>query len=274
MTTPGLFLIRDNIFGHLSYEDLEICCEVSDSWNESLNKNSSLKKQSLVKNLLEFGRRQVKIYLRSVYVRTYKYEWKEVHEVIPGWNKAVKKVGNKASLDDLKEIKESLQKYDPAKSSPENPVFWAASKGYLKLMKLFFETSFDMNTRDGINGNVFLEACAYSEHSESSEMVQLIIQSSKDHGIDLNMQDVEGHSAFHSACQVAPLKIPKLLLENYEEFGIDIMHEDRRGYTALDMIKARIDMELDIEEGVEEWEEFKSVLEEEYAKHDSLEPAA
>ena len=42
MTTPGLFLIRDNIFGHLSFEDLETCCKVSDSWNESLNKSSSL----------------------------------------------------------------------------------------------------------------------------------------------------------------------------------------------------------------------------------------
>ena len=105
-------------------------------------------------------------------------------------------------------------------------------------------------------------------------MVQLIIHSSKDHGIDLNMQDFEGHSAFHSACQVAPLKIPKLLLENYEEFGIDIIHEDREGYTALDMLKSRLDDKWEIEEGVEEWEKFKSILEEEYAKHDSLEPAA
>ena len=55
MTNPGLFSIRDNIFGHLTYEDLEICCKVSNSWNESLNKNSSLKKQSLIKYLLEVG---------------------------------------------------------------------------------------------------------------------------------------------------------------------------------------------------------------------------
>ena len=71
MTTPGLFLIRDNIFGHLSYEELEICCEVSDSWNESLNKKSSLKRQSLVKYLLEYGGKHVANYTKPV------EEWKK-----------------------------------------------------------------------------------------------------------------------------------------------------------------------------------------------------
>ena len=272
MTTPGLFLIRDNIFGHLSYEDLEICCEVSDSWNESLNKKSSLKRLSLVKYLLQFGERHFMIYIPN------EYKHMKVDEVIPGWDKAVKKVGSEASLDDLKEIKESLQKYDHASSNAcchrnhRHLVFWAAEHGDLKLMKLIFETSYDMNTQEEANGNAFFAAC---EHSNSTEMVQLMIRSSKDHGIDLNMQNWLGRSAFHVACQVASLEIPKLLLENYKEFGIDIMmHEDTGGYTALDMLKSRLDDKWEIEEGVEEWEKFKSILEEEYAKHDSLEPAA
>ena len=87
MTTPGLFLIRNNIFGHLSYEDIEICCKVSVSWNESLNQKSSLKRQALVKYLLEFGGKHVMIYLKDG------EELKKVYEIIPGWNKAVKKVG-------------------------------------------------------------------------------------------------------------------------------------------------------------------------------------
>ena len=40
------------------------------------------------------------------------------------------------------------------------------------------------------------------------------------------------------------------------------------------MLKSRLDDKWKIEEGVEEWEKLKSILEEEYAKHDSLEPAA
>ena len=97
MTTPGLFLIRDNIFGHLSYEDLEICCKVSVSWNESLDKNSSLKKQALVKYLLEFGEKLVRIYPVC--------KWKKVLKVGTGRHKGPKKLGSKASLDDLKETK-------------------------------------------------------------------------------------------------------------------------------------------------------------------------
>ena len=273
MTNPGLFSIRDNIFGHLTYEDLEICCKVSDSWNESLNKNSSLKRKSLVKYLLEFGGNFMKI----------EYKWKKVLEVIPGWNKGVKKVGSQASLDDLKEIKELiLEHYNTfaynyyENNSYENPVFWAARKGHLTLMKLFLETSFDMNTRVPYSSGstIFLEAVAFSG---SSEMVQLIIRSSKENGIDLNLRDVYGQSAWSHACEFSRLlEIPKLIFENYKEFGIDIMHEDEEGYTALDRLKWLLEKNswATITDGVEEWEEFISILEEEYAKIDSLEPAA
>jgi len=272
MTTPGLFLIRDNIFGHLTYEELEICCKVSDSWNESLNKNSSLKKQSLIKYLLEVGGKLVPETMSTI--------GKKYLEVIPGWNKGVKKIGSNASLDDLKEIKESLWKYDhgldPDQFYSDNPVFWAASKGDLTLMKFFLETTFDMNNQDGDGFTIFIEAC-YS--SKSYEMVQLIIRSSKDHGIDLNLREFFGRSAFDVACKNAPLEFPKLIFENYEEFGIDIMHEDEWGETALDMLKFRLNvrLEYEIEEDFEEWaewEEFIMILEEEYAKIDSLEPAA
>ena len=152
MTTPGLFLIRNNIFGHLSYEDIELCCKVSVSWNESLNQKSSLKRQALVKYFLEFGGKHVMIYLKDG------KELKKVYEIIPGWNKAVKKVGSKESLDALKEIKESARKYDQAldKFLCCNIVYWAANNGDLELMNLFFETSYDMNFNDGVSGNIFV----------------------------------------------------------------------------------------------------------------------
>jgi len=270
MTTPGLFLIRDNIFGHLSYEDLEICCKVSVSWNESLNENSSLKKlyrkQALVKYLLEFGEKLVRIYPVC--------KSRKVLEVIPGWDKGVKKVGNKASLDELKEIKESLSNYyddyDPDEHFIRHPVFWAARKGDLALMKLFFETSFDMNTRedDEDSNTIFSEACAYSE---SSEMVQLIMRSSKDHGIDLNLPNVWG-SPFHGACFYASQEITKLIFENYKEFGIDIIHENEHYFCALDTLIYRLHEEE--RDNKEDWEEFVSILREEYAKIDKLELAA
>ena len=199
---------------------------------------------------------------------------RKVLEVIPGWDKGVKKVGNKASLDELKEIKESLsnyyEDYDPDEHFIRHPVFWAARMGDLALMKLFFETSFDMNTRDdGEDRNtIFFEACAYSE---SSEMVQLIMRSSKDHGIDLNLPNVWG-SPFHGACFYASQEITKLIFENYKEFGIDIIHENEHYFCALDTLIYRLHEEE--RDNKEDWEEFVSILREEYAKIDKLELAA
>ena len=186
----------------------------------------------------------------------------------------MKKVGSKASLDDLKEIKESLLNVVD-KSYDGNLVFEAARNGDLKLMKLFFETSYDMNSRGAERGNIFVEACRYSK---STEMVQLIIRSSKDHGIDLNLCNIFGLSGFQAACWEAPLEIAKLLLENYKESGIDINTMNqlyKGGVTALDYIKFRLEGYFDevIEGSIEEWQEFKSTLEEEYAKINSLDNA-
>jgi len=274
MTTPGLFVIRDNIFGYLSYEDMEICCKVSDSWNESLNMESSLKRQSLVKFLLQFGGRYLKLDEKGNEVEI----WKKLYKVIPGWNKAVNKIGNKASLDDLKEIKESLQtalqKNKYLKCIFWNPVYDAVYCGDLKLMELFFETSYDMNNSGDVmygNRNIFMIACMASKRPKGrgTEMVRLIINSAKDHGIDLNMRDIQGNSAFQLACALAPLEVLKLLLENYKELGIDIMHGDNCGLTPLGELELRLDD--DDESDSEEWEKFKTILKEEYAKIDSLE---
>ena len=279
MTNPGLYLIRDKISGYLSHEDLEICCEVNPNWNRSL------KRQSLIKYLLEFGNKHVESSKRVE-------EWKKVHEVIPGWSKAVKKIAIKASIDDLKEIKDSLSflvgqldrlDQDGNLSCPGCPelVFSAALFGDWKLMELLFETSYDMNSLDDESANVFITAC----YGESTEMVELIIRSSKDHGINLNLRDYSGQNAFQIACQHGSLEILKLLLENYKELGIDIMHQDYKDETALDMLKWRMKLRLKLRlkfrlelykelKEVKEWEEFKTALEKEYAKIDSLEHVA
>ena len=149
MTNPGLYLIRDKISGYLSHEDLEICCEVNPNWNRSL------KRQSLIKYLLEFGNKHVESSKRVE-------EWKKVHEVIPGWSKAVKKIGIKNSIDDLKEIKDSLSfltkqvDQDGNLSFLDCPklVFWAVLCGNVELVELLFETSYDMNCLNDYSWNV------------------------------------------------------------------------------------------------------------------------
>ena len=102
-------------------------------------------------------------------------------------------------------------------------------------------------------------------------MVQLIMRSSKDHGIDLNLRNVWG-SPFHGACFYASQEITKLIFENYKEFGIDIIHENEHYFCALDTLIYRLHEEE--RDNKEDWEEFVSILREEYAKIDKLELAA
>ena len=43
MRNPGLFYIREQIFGYLNYETVENCRKVSELWNQSLEKIALVK---------------------------------------------------------------------------------------------------------------------------------------------------------------------------------------------------------------------------------------
>ncbi len=152
MTNPELFGIRDRMCEYLSRDELEALCEVyPDFWNESL------KRISLVKYLHEFGDTHIE---GNTY---YDDDDEKVHDIIPGWNKAVKKAGIKSSLKDLEEIKVSLAKLlieDEYGNlvcceEPVNQVFDNAECGDLsdlKLVELLLDTSLDFSQRrDGMN---------------------------------------------------------------------------------------------------------------------------
>ena len=75
-------------------------------------------------------------------------------------------------------------------------------------------------------------ACIYGK----TETAQLILQSSKDFGIDLNAKDDEGMTALHLACRTGETETVQMILKNWKEFGIDIKAQNNYGKTALDLI--------------------------------------
>ena len=146
LQTPGLFVIRDQIFGYLTHNELKNCRRAwPDYWDESLERSL------LVKYLHEFGERLVYNYDWQWHPELEK-EFKKFQTVFPGWNKAVKKVGTEASIEDLKEIKTSLWQLlrgrDGKTYCIENPMHQAVMDGAVKLMKLLMETSFIMSVAD------------------------------------------------------------------------------------------------------------------------------
>jgi len=73
-----------------------------------------------------------------------------------------------------------------------------------------------------------------------TEIIQLLFQSSKEYGIDLNARDDLGQTVLHCACfgGSTATETVRLLMKNRQEFAIDIKDaQDNEGKTALDSIK-------------------------------------
>ena len=261
MTNPGFYGIRTRILKHLDHESVEKLCTI---WSE----DDQLRRTSCIKFMTEFGDRK--------FFDPWKKEVVEgiVRTGIPGWDEAIKKVSAKASLAELKEIKNSLFATLTIETQfcRQIPVHAIALSGSVKLMEFIFHTSFDMNSTgpDRCEDTPFQLASLKG----SLEMVRLMIQSSKEQDIDLNAGAVyDGATGFHLACDEGEIDIVKFILENYEEFGIDIKKQDYEGRTPLDLLKQRLDFayyedELD----VEECRKLIHQLEEEYAKIDASNP--
>ena len=200
----GLLHLSEQIFGYLNHETLEVCRKVSRHWDELLERPSH------VKYLEEFGDEEVEVELEEpVYYYmdvdggdgeiTYRAKRIEVSikDFMPGWNKAVKTFVKTASLEDLKEVKESMECFLKDKSFPY-PVHYAVKHGALKLMQLFFLTEYDFND------NVVLHyACVVDQ----TELVKLMILSSRELGIDLNQKNEDGYTAFRMAVLLAKQRL-------------------------------------------------------------------
>ena len=166
--------IRDQIFDPLDHKTVLICRQVCKFWNESLAR------MSLLKLLQEFGDRDVE------------GTDEKVSTIVAGWNEAAKMFVAQASLEELQEVKDSLLRLARGNGKCcHYPVHEAAKIGATKLMEFILRTSFDMNTKDYYGRTAWHEACINGQ----TETAQLIIQSSKEFGIDLNAKDDYGWTA-------------------------------------------------------------------------------
>ena len=204
MRSEGLWHIFEQIFGYLNYETVEICREVSEFWNESLQRIG------LVKFLEEFGDRNVEYPKTNTKVSTYK-------EYILGWKMASQRYGAKATIEDLEELKDSLEER-LSEDCWGCPVHRAAKNGAVKLLDFLLSTSYDVNSRDFIGFTVFHEAC----YSGRIECAKLLIELSTKNNLDLNSRDNDGHTAFTRACQFGKTETVKLLVELSTQYGIDL----------------------------------------------------
>ena len=106
---------------------------------------------------------------------------------------------------------------------------------------------------------VLSKVCSILLELKLNEVVELLIRSSKDHGIDLSSIDHSGSTALHYAfCLRRNLVIAKLIFENYKDLGIDLKHKNNDGRTALDYLIRGNDRHWD-----KDWKEFEYLVIEE-----------
>ena len=304
MDNPNMWHLHEHIFGYLNHKTVEICRRVCKVWRES----ESLKKISHVKFIEEFGDREVEYEL---------YKGKlgsrgKVSTIIPGWHNAVEKYVIKATIKDLEDVKDLLP-IMPSGMVMSYPVHYAASlpvNNASKLMKIIFNTSYDLNDRNEDGYTVFHCACAYGR----TELAELMIKSSKDFNIDLNAKTVwrwthmnrDTETAFylackndchevvelmiksskdfnidlnartdslalHTACFHGYTKTVRAILRNWKEFGIDIKAEER-GRNALEITKVCIQDGYSGSNLYQRYQQIKEMLENEYSQIDVTEP--
>ena len=288
LTNSGLIHIREKIFDHFDHKTLKICREVfAKKYGEDWD--LWLEKRILFHRLLEIGDKKTRNpqcfdLTRIVLIKN----------LIPGWDKAVKQfvIVKIASLNDLNEVKESLKglsygcyiNYEFKYGWYENSNFWdgllhhAACKGHVKLMELLFYTGLKINKEHSwYLESAFSVACNYDQQ----EIVNLMVTSSKEYGIDLNVRDRSGRTGFMGACQRGHLRIVKLLIENRAKYGINIQTKDNSGRTALDLVNLvneEIESELSIrgrrisENRKASYKELKRILEKAYLEDNDPQP--
>ena len=212
----GLLHLSEQIFGYLNHETLEVCRKVSRHWDELLERPSH------VKYLEEFGDEKIEVEVVPLYCSSAALIEVPVKDFMPGWNKAVKNFVKTASLEDLKEVKESMERYlkDWKDKNLPYPVHYAVKHGALKLMQLFFLTEYDFS-----NNFVLHYACVVDQ----TELVKLMILSSRELGIDLNKKNENGYTAFRMAVLFGKTEIARLMIQSSKEFGIDLDAGDGRG---------------------------------------------
>ena len=306
LTNSGLVHICEQIFGYFDQKTLKNCREAFaqkygeewDLWFERL---------ILVQCIFEFGDKEILLDEPTKWRSGRSLRGAILCDVVPGWDKAVKKFVKMANLNDLNEVKGSLKGFceDYDESFYTMPLHYAAAKGHVKLMELLLNTDLNINEGDALYEQTpFIDACnegqmeivnlmvtaskeygidlnarqafkitgfMFACHGGRTEIVNFMITASKEYDIDLTAGDVFGFTGLMFACQGGHTKIAKLMIDNRTKYGIDIHQENDGGRTALQMVNERIEEVSEEEEA--SFKELKRILEKAYLEDNDPQPS-
>ena len=307
MNNPNMWHLHEQIFGHLNHKTVEICRRVCKVWRESLEKIShvkfieefgdryveyglySMENGGKVSNIIRGWKNAVKKYAAKATIK----DLQEVIDVLL-WL-LIKRSGmvlpypvhcaargNSNALKLMEIVLNTSYDFNTRDIQGYTIFHCACAYGRTKLVQFMIKSSkdfsIDLNANTEFRGpfglfnnrwtdvdteTAFHLAC----NNGCTEIVELMIKSSKDFSIDLNARTHSiARTALHAACYRGQTNTIKIILENWKEFGIDIKAQDKRGgRSALDITKSCI-QGGPLRPYV--YQQIKEMLENEYSKMD------
>ena len=247
ISNQGYDCIVETIFSQMDPTTLAQCRLVSKSWKALIdNRKSLLICQFKQLTQIRFDCPEAKVWykLRRIVVSQRKLS---VLELFPEFKQVLVDLERNGTQHDFKSIVVLMKDYAKHQSFPvgklqvslnvykrisRSPLHLAIEDGNQEFVKVLMRrTNFDFQSPVLFNGQMVATYLGLAVRNQA--IVELFLDYAIAKGLNLNISDGQGRTAFHYACIHGKLEVVKLFLEKVEEefLGANIL--DREGYSPL-----------------------------------------
>ena len=241
-SNQGYECIVETIFFQMDPTTLALCRLVSKSWKALIDNRKSLlicQLKQLTKVKLAYPEAKVWYKLRRILEDQRKMS---VLERFPEFKQVLVDLERNGSLRDFKTIVVLLKDYTKHQIVPvgklqdkrisRSPLHFAIENGNQDFVKILMRsTNFDFQPSIHFNGQIVATYLGLAIHDQA--IVELFLDYAIAKGINLNIPDGQGRTAFHYACMHGTLEVVKLFLEKVEEEFLGLNVLDREGHSPL-----------------------------------------
>ena len=226
---PGLHHLAEHIFQFVDNPALAKCRQVSKEWN------FFLEKIWLIRHLNWF------LTQKKFAISTSLGGVKTMIELNKEWSVILYYLEKPSStIDDLIEVNDFLQSIiyeDYTLFGPiHRPLLYAASKNHLNFLKVMAKIPINFNPTNYYGYNVFFQACLDGRR----EIVDFLLEIAPMKKIDL--MDKTFSTVLHAACRGKNVEIAKILIDNSKQVGLDLKQVNVFGFSALDLAKKYVEL--------------------------------
>ena len=116
----------------------------------------------------------------------------------------------------------------------------ACLHGRTEIVQLLINSSKDFGIDLNARDSLGRTVSHFAYKDGKNEIIKLLIKFSKDFSIDWNARDIHGLTPLHVACKLGRISAVQLVAKNWKEHRINIKAKCNKGRTPLDLAKDNI----------------------------------